>query len=486
MATAKVTILRSTPELLRSPHILPLAMLRPLILAFSDASALALALAVALAVKGYNSGGVVSGHYLRLWPFIFVFLASYWMSGLYARPALSQPEELERGTACSFCIFLSLSAFTLTMRGGTHYVTATLATAIVANAVLMPLFRELARHLFSKFPGWPDQAVIFGTGTEARALIERNQNEREAGINLVAVIDPVPQDEPLLCGLPIARTLGGAAGFLDRSRPAYGLLTVAAASSAEMVRLLDSPESVIFSRIVLVSNPSAMSSMWAVPMGRRHTPGLTPRSRMDGLTYRVAKRTLDLGVSALVLLCSIPFLGLIGLCVKLDSEGPALFGHERLGKNGRPFKAWKFRTMHIDGKAILEAWFAEHPSAQDEWARSGKLQHDPRVTRIGRFLRVTSMDELPQLWNVVRGDMSLVGPRPIVQDEIQRYGEDFEVFSQAQGGVTGMWQVSGRSSTTYSERVMLDSFYVQNWSIWLDLSIILRTFGAVLLRKGAV
>ncbi len=158
----------------RPGSLLPLTMLRPLVLLVSDTSALAFALAIALLVKGYNSGAIAPAPYLKLWPFTFVFLASYWMSGLYARPALSQPEELERGTASSFCIFLSLSAFTLTMRGGVHYVTATLATAIVANAVLMPLFRELTRHLFSGLPGWGDQAIIFGAGTEARALIERS------------------------------------------------------------------------------------------------------------------------------------------------------------------------------------------------------------------------------------------------------------------------------------------------------------------------
>jgi FlaA1/EpsC-like NDP-sugar epimerase len=257
----------------RPGSLLPPAMLRPLVLLISDTSALALSLAFALLMKGYNSGGVTTAPYLKLWPFTFVFLASYWMSGLYARPALSQPEELERGTACSFCIFLSLSAFTLTMRGGAHYVTATLATAFATNAVLMPLFRELTRHLFSKLPDWGDQAVIFGAGAEGRALIERSLSEKEAGIRPVAVVDPTPQAEPMLCGLPITASIEAAACYLDRSRPAYGLLTVAAASSAEIVRLLHSPESVIFSRIVLVSNPSAMSSMWAMPMSRRHTPG---------------------------------------------------------------------------------------------------------------------------------------------------------------------------------------------------------------------
>src|ERR1700723_3114615 len=134
----------------RRARTFPAAWLRPVVLLVSDVSALAVALTFAVLVMAYNYGEVTIAPYLKLWPFTFVFLASYWMSGLYARPALSQPEELERGTACSFCIFLSLSAFTLTMRGGVHYVTATLATAIVANAVLMPLFRELTRHLFSK------------------------------------------------------------------------------------------------------------------------------------------------------------------------------------------------------------------------------------------------------------------------------------------------------------------------------------------------
>jgi Undecaprenyl-phosphate galactose phosphotransferase WbaP len=486
METTNLTIQRPGAKLRRPDRRWPLAILRPMILLASDASALGAALAVAFLVKGYNDGGIAFAPYLKLWPFTFVFLASYWMSGLYSWPALSQPEELERGTACSSCIFLSLSAFTMAMRGGIHYATVTLATAILANAILMPLFREVSRHLFSKLPGWGYQAIILGAGFEARALIERSKSEREAGISAVAVLDPIPQAEPFLCGLPITSSIQAAAGFLDPSRPAYGLLTVAAASSAEIVRLLHSPESLIFSRVVLISNPSAMSSMWAMPLSRRHTAGLTRRSPVNGLTYCVAKRALDLGLSTVFLLCCLPFMALIALCIKLDSAGPALFGHERLGKNAKAFKAWKFRTMHTNGSAILEAWFAEHASAKEEWARSNKLEHDPRITRIGRFLRVTSLDELPQLWNVLRGDMSLVGPRPIVEEEVCRYGDDYEVFSRAQGGVTGMWQVSGRSSTTYNERVMLDSFYVENWSIWLDLTIILRTFGAVLLRKGAV
>ena len=481
-----MNITQPHPTILRLPRNLPPSFVRPLVLIVADTSALALALAFAVVLKAHTSSAVTFAPYLKLWPFTLVFLTSYWMSGLYSRPALSQPEDLQRGTACSCCIFLTLSAFTVALRGGSHYFTLTLAISIVANAILMPLLRELARHLFSRTPGWSHQAVIFGSGPQARALIERSLSERESEINPVAVVDPNPEHEPFLCGLPIASSIREAAGYVNPSAAAYGLLTVAAASSAEFVRLLQSPESLIFSRIILVSNPSAMSSIWATPLSRRHTLGLTAKSRLDGLTYRVAKRLVDISLSALALVVSSPLMALMAICIWQDSPGPVLFGHQRIGKNNKPFKAWKFRTMQQNADTFLAACLAENTSAKEEWEATGKLQDDPRVTRVGRVLRITSLDELPQLWNVLRGDMSLVGPRPIVQDEIYRYGEDYGLYTQAHGGVTGLWQVSGRSSTSYSERVMLDSFYVNNWTIWLDLAIMLRTIGAVLLRKGAV
>ncbi len=465
---------------------LPAALLRPTVLIVSDIAALALSLAFAVLVKAHNSDAVTFAPYLKLWPFTLVFLVSYWMSGLYSRPALSQPEDLQRGTACSCCIFLTLSAFTLTLRGGSHYFTFTLAITIVANALLMPLLRELARHLFSGTPGWGHQAVIFGSGAEACALIERSLRERESEINPVAIVDPDCQSEPFMCGLPITSSIREAAGYINPSMAAYGLLTVAAASSAEIVRLVQSPESLIFSRIILVSNPSAMSSMWAMPLSRRSMLRLSARSRLDGLTYRIAKRAVDVSLSGLALVLSLPVMAALAISIKLDSPGPVFFRHQRIGKNEKPFYAWKFRTMQQNANTYLTTWLAEHPAAKEEWDATGKLQKDPRVTRVGRVLRISSLDELPQLWNVLIGEMSLVGPRPIVQEEVCRYGQDYGLYSQAHGGVTGLWQVSGRSSTSYSERVMLDSFYVKNWTIWLDLAIILRTIGAVLLRKGAV
>ncbi len=462
-----------------------LSLVRPLVLLLSDTMALALSLMIAVFIKAQIYQAVTLAPYAKLWPFTFVFLASYWMSGLYSRLAMSQPEDLERGAACSCCIFLSLSAATLSLRGASKFFTFTLALCVIANLILMPLLRELCRHFFSRVPGWGYQAVIFGSGEEALALIQRSRADRDAGIRPVAVVDPSPDTQPYLCGLPIVKSIEVASLELDASTPVYGILTVAAASSAEMVRLINSPESIIFSRIVLVSNALSMSSMWAINLSKKHKLPLKQKSRIKTAHYLVSKRIIDCVLACLALMLCLPVMAVVVALIKLDSPGPWLFGHKRIGKDRTHFKAWKFRTMRVDGEAILARWFRKHPAAKEEWLRYGKLRDDPRVTRVGRFLRSRSLDELPQLWNVLRGDMSLVGPRPIVEGEVHHYGDDYDFYSQVQGGVTGMWQVSGRSSTTYRERVMLDTFYVSNWTIWLDLAILLRTVGAVLLKKGA-
>jgi lipopolysaccharide/colanic/teichoic acid biosynthesis glycosyltransferase len=147
--------------------------------------------------------------------------------------------------------------------------------------------------------------------------------------------------------------------------------------------------------------------------------------------------------------------------------------------------AWKFRTMVVNGDEVLKAYLAANPAARDEWRRDHKLKNDPRVTWIGRILRKTSLDELPQLWNVVRGEMSLVGPRPIVRAEIPKYGEQFDVYIRAVPGITGIWQISGRNDTGYRQRVALDVEYVSTWSVWLDLKILFNTVFVVLGQKGA-
>jgi Undecaprenyl-phosphate galactose phosphotransferase WbaP len=199
---------------------------------------------------------------------------------------------------------------------------------------------------------------------------------------------------------------------------------------------------------------------------------------------RVVKAAIDvIGAGLLILLCLPVLLTLYVVC-RLDG-GPAFFAHPRIGAKGRTFRCLKFRTMVVDADAVLQRALAEDPALAAQWALTRKLTVDPRVTRIGRFLRKTSLDELPQLLNVFRLEMSLVGPRPIVEAEIPFYGEHIAEYYATRPGMTGMWQVSGRSATSYARRVQLDVWYVNNWSIWHDFAVLLKTIPVVFGRHGA-
>ena len=196
------------------------------------------------------------------------------------------------------------------------------------------------------------------------------------------------------------------------------------------------------------------------------------------------KRAFDLVAGLGLLVFFAPLLLILAAAVSRDG-GPALFGHRRIGAGGQPFICWKFRSMVVDAEAALARTLASNPEARREWERDFKLRNDPRVTRLGRFLRKTSLDELPQLFSVITGEMSLIGPRPIVADEITRYGAGFSDYTACRPGLTGLWQVSGRNDVDYAERVAIDSRYARNWSFLGDLSILVRTIGVVLRRSGA-
>lgn len=197
------------------------------------------------------------------------------------------------------------------------------------------------------------------------------------------------------------------------------------------------------------------------------------------------KAVLDRGAALLGLVLLMPMLLVVAALIYLRDPGPVLYAHRRIGRHGRVFNCLKFRTMVLDSDAVLARHLAENPAAATEWAATRKLRADPRVTTIGARLRKTSIDELPQLINVLRGEMSLVGPRPIVMEEARHYGEALAAYLAVRPGVTGLWQISGRSDTSYAERVDLDRAYVRGRSMMLDVSILLRTVGVVVKGRGS-
>lgn len=214
-------------------------------------------------------------------------------------------------------------------------------------------------------------------------------------------------------------------------------------------------------------------------------PVLASSSQQSGVPRSPLTRVFDVGVILLAAPYILFFFVVISILIMLDSKGSPIYGQTRIGRGGRRFKAYKFRTMVKNADQLLHQYLDRSPELRAEWLATHKLKKDPRVTRVGAFLRKLSLDELPQFWNILVGDMSLVGPRPIVDAEIEKYGQCFELYIQVRPGLTGLWQVSGRSDTTYQRRVELDEYYIRNRSLKLDLQILWKTVFVVLRKDGA-
>jgi exopolysaccharide biosynthesis polyprenyl glycosylphosphotransferase len=326
------------------------------------------------------------------------------------------------------------------------------------------------------------RALIVGANAEARLLAEQLLRWRTSGLDLVGFVDgeEVAGSEPV----PGLRVIGSI-GHLDALMSRYGVEELILASSAltrenmlsifrrygvsETVRLRMSS-----GLYEIITTGLSVKEFAYVPL-----VGVN-RVRLTGVD-RVMKALLDYSLTILMLIFLLPLFALVAILVRIESPGPALHRRRVMGLNGRQFDAFKFRTMHVNGEEIL----ASHPELQDELARTQKLRNDPRVTRMGRILRRFSLDEFPQLFNVLKGEMSLVGPRMISPEEMARYDQWGINLLTIRPGMTGLWQVSGRSDLSYEDRVRLDMHYIRNWSIWLDLQLLFQTIPAVLRARGA-
>lgn len=197
------------------------------------------------------------------------------------------------------------------------------------------------------------------------------------------------------------------------------------------------------------------------------------------------KRGFDIATATIGIVVLAPLLVMLALLVKFSDGGRVIYGHTRIGRNGKVFRCLKFRTMVENGDEVLAAHLARHPEDRDEWAATRKLQNDPRVTRVGAVLRKLSLDELPQIFNILRGEMSFVGPRPVVSDELALYGTSANYYLKSRPGLTGLWQVSGRNDVSYGTRVAFDKHYVENWSFTFDMKILIWTVPAVFSSRGS-
>ncbi|MEX2308339.1 MAG: undecaprenyl-phosphate galactose phosphotransferase WbaP [Pirellulales bacterium] len=349
---------------------------------------------------------------------------------------------------------------------------------------LLPASRSAIRSILAKWRWWGFPTLVCGNDSAAVQVYDWLANNKRLGLRPVGVIADreeleIEGDESWYAGS------WSEANEVAKQKGAYWAVVVppAGASAAFWV--------VITNHLSTIPHIHLLSELTGLPDyggPRQQLEGLAGIHLQHNLMLplpRLSKRLMDIVGALFGGLVLMPLLFYIAVAVKLSSRGPVLYANERIGRDGRRFHMWKFRSMFTHGDAVLEDYLELHPECRDEWQTTHKLRDDPRITRIGRFIRKTSLDELPQLWNVLRGEMSLVGPRPILLEEQAKYGDCYSLYTMVSPGITGLWQVSGRSDASYDERLQFVSYYVHNWSLWLDIYLLLRTVRIVLFGKGA-
>lgn len=361
-----------------------------------------------------------------------------------------------------------------------------LALFALASIINVYMIRYMTHKLLKQWHLFYEPAFLIGAGRTAERVLRFYQGDLGFRYDIVGIIDDAPISESVASRYLLYGNMDDAETIIRDS----GIKTVIITTPG-MER--DRLQSLIVKIQPYVRDISFVPDLIGMPMAgveaemlfSEEVIMLKMKNNLAWYRNRIYKRLFDLVLTIGGGLLISPFILLVALLVAVDNHGHVIFAHQRVGKNGRMFPCYKFQTMIPHAQEKLQEYLAENPEARKEWEASFKLTNDPRVTKLGAFLRKTSLDELPQLWNVIRGDMSLVGPRPIVEKEIERYGIYFREYAMVLPGITGMWQASGRSDTTYEERVAMDTWYVRNWSVWIDLMYLFKTFKAVFVGKGA-
>ena len=373
----------------------------------------------------------------------------------------------------------------------TGHVINDVSRLFVAFAYLFILFfifsgRFIVGKILSKVGYLTIPVLLVGAGKTAELVKKSLDRMPIATYKIIGYVDDKPKSSTIANQYPCLGAFKDVETVIKETGVQTVLICAPGLESKKLVSLINQLQ-------LLVKRVSFVPELFGLPTSNISARGmmeeqavvLRVQNNLARKSNRIMKRIFDIVATVCGGILILPIFAIVAVLIYLDSPGPIVFGHKRVGQGGKEFPCYKFRSMVPNAQEALEVYLKENPTAREEWERDFKLKDDPRVTRIGKFLRKTSLDELPQLWNVLVGDMSLVGPRPIVRDEIVKYGDYINDFYLVPPGITGVWQVSGRSDTTYEERVLMDSWYVHNWSVWIDIVYLLKTVLAVVKSKGA-
>ena len=442
---------------------------------------------LAVILTGLISTGLydleIDSSYIYLWlPVTFLIFLAQAKAYATMQPIIYTVRSIfYAGTYGLIAYIVALYFFTDWMAARSFFVVFWLVLLITLyiERLLISLWLKHSHHLY-------EDVIFVGAGKTAERALHYFQDDLGYRYHVMGFLDDNPISDKIPDKYKLLGKISEAEKVVENSHVQNVIITAPGMERDKLQQLITTVQPHVRNLSYvpdLIGTP--MMGVEAQVLFTEEILMLHLRNNLAMRRNKIYKRIFDLVCTICGGLLILPIIAVVALLVAIDNKGNVIFAHRRIGKDGKEFPCYKFQSMVPNAQEILQDYLAKNPEARKEWEESFKLTNDPRVTKLGGFLRKTSLDELPQLWNVIKGDMSLVGPRPIVKKEIERYGEYFREYAMVLPGITGMWQASGRSDTTYEERVEMDTWYVRNWSVWLDIMYLAKTFTAVIFGKGA-
>lgn len=421
--------------------------------------------------------------YTTIFPSVIILqTAIYSIMGLYPATGLGPVEELRRLTYSTTLLFFGLIVFSFYIRTTLIWSRAIIGLTWFFMVCGLPILRKLTRRIALKLGLWGEPVIVIGSPERALRVTQDLRSHPLSGFLPVLCISASSINHVFPDLIPENKEATKAKALFGQVETLILAPDKDHFKAAKNV-LIDKSHS--FKRIIVILNEERLGSVWFNNLHLLEYMALEVDHRWNNARHMMIKRLIDFVLTVLAIPLLVPLFLIISVAIMIDSPGNIFYTQARIGKNGKEFKIWKFRSMYSNADELMDMYLKGNPEFRKEWAESFKLKNDPRATFIGKILRTTSLDELPQIWNVLKGEMTLIGPRPIVKEEIPLYGDEFEILKRIVPGVTGLWQISGRNNLPYQERVNLDLYYLQNWSIWLDIHILMHTVLAVFIQQGA-
>lgn len=422
-----------------------------------------------------------------VWWILVIWLFFFYYEGLYSK-RLSFWDEIKTLWKSSF--FSTIGVFTVISIGK---LSGDISRTIVINmgilaVLLLPLVRTAVKKTLRRFGLLKRRVLILGAGETGKLVQRALWKEPNFGYEVIGFLDDDPDKVGTeVDGVKVHKGIDKACQYVNRCGITDLIIAMPGAGKEKLQKIINNLQHKV-DRILFVPDMFGIAVLGTSLQHFFHEQAFAfdMKNNLSMPLNIFVKRCFDLLLSILFIPVIVAVTAVIAVFIKMDSEGPVIFSQERIGERGKPFKCLKFRTMYTDADERLARLLQTDAAARAEWENFWKLRNDPRVTKVGRFLRATSLDELPQILNVLAGHMSIIGPRPYLPNEKEDIvGEDCHTILLARPGITGLWQVSGRSNTNYNYRIALDSWYVRNWNLWLDIVILFKTIKVVLTQDGA-